>query len=259
MTNPVPPPVARARPGPAVPGARAGAGHPVRQVLARHRRPRRTSARLLACLGVGVLAAVILPFRDLGLGTFLVLLAAGGVILGFSVNRRSPFTLACAGLCVLLAATVVVRDARVDRGALPAGRRRALRGRARERAHPARLRAGRRSPGRSPGCAGSRGWVARCAPSPVLGLAHRRAAHGRAVAARGRGLRAAVRLGRRGLRRVGGRDHPEPRARLVRAAGVRHHRGRRRGAGGDVPRPEPAERRAGRRLRCGRSRTATSG
>lgn len=66
---------------------------------------------LLACLGVGVLAGVILPFRGLGIGTFLVLLAAGGVILGFSVNRRSPFTLSCAGLCVLLAATTFVRDA----------------------------------------------------------------------------------------------------------------------------------------------------
>ncbi|QIX28837.1 DUF4173 domain-containing protein [Nocardioides sp. JQ2195] len=66
---------------------------------------------LLACLGVGLLAAIVLPFRDLGLGTFAVLLAAGGVILGFSANRRSPFTLACAALCVLLAGTVVVRDA----------------------------------------------------------------------------------------------------------------------------------------------------
>ena len=66
---------------------------------------------VLAALGVGVLAAVVLPFRDLGLGTFAVLLAAGGVVLGFSVHRRSPFTLTCAGLCVLLAATVAVRDA----------------------------------------------------------------------------------------------------------------------------------------------------
>ncbi|WP_082620940.1 DUF4153 domain-containing protein [Nocardioides sp. Soil796] len=66
---------------------------------------------LLACLGVGLLAAIVLPFRDLGLGTFVVLLAAGGVILGFSVNRRSPFTLACAALCALLASTVVLRDA----------------------------------------------------------------------------------------------------------------------------------------------------
>jgi two-component system sensor histidine kinase BaeS len=66
---------------------------------------------VLCCLGVGLLAGIVLPFRDLGLGTFVVLLAAGGVILGFSVNRRSPFTLTCAALCLLLAATVVVRDA----------------------------------------------------------------------------------------------------------------------------------------------------
>ncbi|MEJ1110728.1 MULTISPECIES: DUF4153 domain-containing protein [unclassified Kribbella] len=66
---------------------------------------------VLYCLGVGLLAGIVLPFRDLGLGTFVVLLAAGGVILGFSVNRRSRFTLACAALCVLLAATVVLRDA----------------------------------------------------------------------------------------------------------------------------------------------------
>ncbi len=66
---------------------------------------------VLCCLGVGLLAGIILPFRDFGIGTFVVLLAAGGVILGFSVNRRSRFTQACAALCVLLAATVVVRDA----------------------------------------------------------------------------------------------------------------------------------------------------
>ncbi|MFI7062644.1 DUF4153 domain-containing protein [Kribbella sp. NPDC050124] len=66
---------------------------------------------VLYCVGVGVLAAIILPFRDLGIGTFVVLLAAGAVILGFSVNRRSRFTQACAALCVLLAGTTVVRDA----------------------------------------------------------------------------------------------------------------------------------------------------
>ena len=66
---------------------------------------------LLCSLGVGLLAALVLPFRDSGLGTFAVLMAAGGVILAFSVHRRSPFTLTCAALCALLAATVVVRDA----------------------------------------------------------------------------------------------------------------------------------------------------
>jgi signal transduction histidine kinase len=66
---------------------------------------------VLYSLGVGLLAGMVLPFRDFGLGTFAVLLAGGGVILGFSVHRRSAFTVACAALCVLLAATVVVRDA----------------------------------------------------------------------------------------------------------------------------------------------------
>ncbi len=66
---------------------------------------------LLGSVGVGVLAGTLLPFRELGLGTFLLLLAAGGVVLGASRHRRDPFTLTCAGLCALLAATTVVRDA----------------------------------------------------------------------------------------------------------------------------------------------------
>ncbi len=72
----------------------------------------RGSARpVLACLAVGLLAGLILPFRDLGLGTFVALLAAGGVVLRFSVHRRSPFTLTCAALCALLASVVMFRDA----------------------------------------------------------------------------------------------------------------------------------------------------
>ena len=66
---------------------------------------------LLGAVGTGVLGGLVLPFRDLGLGTFLVLFAAGGVVLATSRNRRDPFTLTCAALCVLLAATTVVRDA----------------------------------------------------------------------------------------------------------------------------------------------------
>jgi signal transduction histidine kinase len=66
---------------------------------------------VLSSVAVGLLAGVVLPFRDHGLGTFAVLLAAGGVLLGYSVNRRSPFTVACASVCVLLATTVIVRDA----------------------------------------------------------------------------------------------------------------------------------------------------
>jgi signal transduction histidine kinase len=66
---------------------------------------------LVGSVATGVLAGVILPFRDLGLATFLVLLAAGGVVLAASRHRRDPFTLTCAALCVVLAATTVLRDA----------------------------------------------------------------------------------------------------------------------------------------------------
>jgi two-component system sensor histidine kinase BaeS len=66
---------------------------------------------LLGALGVGVLAGIVLPERDLGLGVFVVLVAAGGVLLASSRNRRDPFTLACAALCLALATVPVVRDA----------------------------------------------------------------------------------------------------------------------------------------------------
>ncbi|KAA1400309.1 DUF4153 domain-containing protein [Aeromicrobium ginsengisoli] len=66
---------------------------------------------LLGALGVGVLAGAIIPFRDHGLGVLLVLLAAGALLLGTSRNRRDPFTMTCAGLCLLLSIVVVLRDA----------------------------------------------------------------------------------------------------------------------------------------------------
>ena len=68
-------------------------------------------AVLLGALGVGVLAGVVLPFRNLGLGMFLVLLATTGVLLVASRHRRDRFTSVCAGLCLALACVVVVRDA----------------------------------------------------------------------------------------------------------------------------------------------------
>ena len=66
---------------------------------------------LLGAVATGVLASVVLVERDLGLGTFLVLLAAGSVVLAASRRRHRPFTLASAALCTLLAATSLVRDA----------------------------------------------------------------------------------------------------------------------------------------------------
>ncbi|KAA1425805.1 DUF4153 domain-containing protein [Nocardioides antri] len=66
---------------------------------------------LLGALGVGLLAGIVLPYRDLGLGVFVVLVAAGGVVLAASRNRHDPFTLTCAALCLALASVVVVRDA----------------------------------------------------------------------------------------------------------------------------------------------------
>ncbi|HWJ11054.1 MAG TPA: DUF4153 domain-containing protein [Nocardioides sp.] len=66
---------------------------------------------LFGAAGVGLLGGLVLPERALGLGTFLVLLAAGAVVLAAGRDRRDPFTLACAGLCVLLAGTTLLRDA----------------------------------------------------------------------------------------------------------------------------------------------------
>ena len=65
---------------------------------------------LFASLGVGLLGGIVMPFRDLGLGTFLVLLAAGGVVFTAS-RRRDAWTVSCAVLCVLLSAVTMVRAA----------------------------------------------------------------------------------------------------------------------------------------------------
>ncbi|WP_332642768.1 DUF4153 domain-containing protein [Aeromicrobium sp.] len=66
---------------------------------------------LLGALGVGVLAGTVLPFHDLGLAMFLVLMAAGGVLFTASRKRRDRFTMACAALCVALSSITVIRDA----------------------------------------------------------------------------------------------------------------------------------------------------
>ncbi|KAA1419279.1 DUF4173 domain-containing protein [Nocardioides humilatus] len=66
---------------------------------------------LLGALAVGVLAAIVFPDRELGIGVTIVLMAAGVVVLTASRNRRDPFTLTCAALCLALASVVAVRDA----------------------------------------------------------------------------------------------------------------------------------------------------
>jgi signal transduction histidine kinase len=66
---------------------------------------------MFGAIGVGVLAGLVLPFRDLGLAYFLVLLAAGGVLFAASRRRNERFTMVCAALCVALASVTVLRDA----------------------------------------------------------------------------------------------------------------------------------------------------
>lgn len=66
---------------------------------------------LLGAVGVGILAGVVLPFRDLGLALTLVLLAAGAVVLTASKDRRDPFVIAAAFGCGLLALTPALRAA----------------------------------------------------------------------------------------------------------------------------------------------------
>lgn len=72
----------------------------------------RTAPRALwGAVAVGALAAAVLPYRNLGLGTALVLLVAGGLVLALSVHRRKPWTLLSAALCVGLGSLVVLRAA----------------------------------------------------------------------------------------------------------------------------------------------------
>ncbi len=75
------------------------------------RKPDGRRSLLLSSLAVGVLAALLLPNHDIGLGTVLVLLAGGASVYAASAHRRDPFTLTCAGLAAVLSLIMVVRDA----------------------------------------------------------------------------------------------------------------------------------------------------
>ncbi|WP_281965190.1 DUF4153 domain-containing protein [Serinicoccus marinus] len=74
--------------------------------------PLRTApVALWASVGIGALAAVLLPYRGIGIAYALVLLAAGALVLRLSPRRRDPWTLASAALCVGLAGLLVLRAA----------------------------------------------------------------------------------------------------------------------------------------------------
>ena len=261
---PAPSPTRRTRPLRSTPAGprRAGDGRAVRQVLAGGRRPgnvravaglprRRPAGRRSCCRSATSGSApswCCWPPAAWSLG-----------VQRATAGRRSPWP--APALCALLAATRAPAGRGVDRRAVPAGRRRGLRGRTGERPHAAGVRAGRGRLAARRRCAGCRGWVARCARVTGLGTQRGRAARRSCCRCSAvRRLRAAVRLGRRALRRVGRRRRARTSSstRFV-LRGVRHRRRRRRRAGGDVPRAQPAARRARRAARSGRSRTATSG
>ena len=204
---------------------------------------------VLASLAVGLLAAIVLPFRDAGVGTFVVLLAAGGVVLGNSLNRRSPFTLACAGLCALLASVAMLRDADwIIALCLLAGGVLCAVGVVDGRTLPAFVTSA--SPGPSPASGGCRGWVARRARSPATAAAPRPSAppSGRCSASSCSGCSSPPPTPS-SPSGPGGRARPD--AGHVRAAGLHHRRRRRRRAGGGLPRAQPTAGRAEERPPAG--------
>jgi two-component system sensor histidine kinase BaeS len=76
--------------------------------------PDRPTARprlVLAAVGVGALAALVVPDRNLGLGTFLVFVAVAAVVVATDRRMRTAGRIGSLALCLLLGAVVVVRDA----------------------------------------------------------------------------------------------------------------------------------------------------
>ena len=65
---------------------------------------------LLAAAGIGLLAALTLPYHDIGLAAYVVLLLSGALVLTVSAHRRDRFTVVAAALSVALGALVVLRD-----------------------------------------------------------------------------------------------------------------------------------------------------
>jgi hypothetical protein len=76
--------------------------------------PERLAARprlVLAAVGVGALAGVVVPGRNPGLGTFLVFVAVAAVVVSADRRMRKPGRIAALALCLLLGSVVVLRDA----------------------------------------------------------------------------------------------------------------------------------------------------
>ena len=101
---------------PAVPAAPAP--HVVRPMLEDFtlgrwpdRKPAGRLGLLLGSLAVGLLAGLVLPLHDLGIGTTLVLASGGACVFVACTHRRDPFTLTCAGLALVLTMMMTVRDA----------------------------------------------------------------------------------------------------------------------------------------------------
>lgn len=68
-------------------------------------------ALVAATAAVAALWAVVVPFRELGVGTLLCLLASAGVVVAAFRSRLTRPDAGPAGLCLALVATVAVRDA----------------------------------------------------------------------------------------------------------------------------------------------------
>ncbi|MGL5809137.1 MAG: DUF4153 domain-containing protein [Nocardioides sp.] len=66
---------------------------------------------LLASVGCGALAAVLVPFHQIGLGLAVVVLVAGAVVWRSSRRRHEPFTIGCAVLAALGIIPGLLRDA----------------------------------------------------------------------------------------------------------------------------------------------------
>ena len=107
-----------AKPAPPSPAARTAYSSlppppPVIEPLFADRWPERNPSPqpryVWSALAVGVVAAIVLPYRNLGVGVLAVLLLSGAVIWHASPTRRSLWTLASVVTCVALGLVVVLR------------------------------------------------------------------------------------------------------------------------------------------------------